>query len=178
MGFLELTQKRQSCRKYLTDPVPQEKIERCLEAARLAPSACNSQPWKFIVVQDPQLKNKLAEQAFAGAYKMNAFAKQAPVLVVVIRESSKYAAKVGGFFQGIQYSFIDFGIACEHFILQAADEGLATCWIGWFNQRGVRKILGLPRNVRVDTIISLGYAENPTVREKNRKSLSEISEFR
>ena len=178
MNFLDLISKRQSCRKYADAPVPQEILERCLEAARLAPSACNSQPWRFIVVAESHLKNRLAEAAFFGLHAMNSFAKAASVLVVVVTERSKYAAQLAGSFKGIQYSLIDLGIAGEHFCLQAAEEGLGTCWLGWFNQRGVQKVLGLSRKERVDIIISVGYSKDDVFREKTRKSIGEISEFR
>lgn len=178
MPFLDLVKKRRSCRKYSEKTVPREHIERCLEAARWAPSACNSQPWRFIVVHEKRLKDELAEKAFSGIYQMNAFAKQAPVLVIVVREDSKYAAKVGGALRGIQYSLIDLGIACEHFVLQAAEQELGTCWIGWFNEGAVKKVLGLSRRERIDLIISMGYPQAPPKSLGNRKSLEEIREFR
>ena len=178
MNFLELVQMRQSCRKYLPKLIDKKQINRCLEAAKLAPSACNSQPWYFIVVSTPELKNSLADKAFSGIYKMNAFAKQASALIIVVREPSKFSAKLGAFFRGVKYSLIDQGIACEHLILQAQEEGLATCWIGWFNEKSVKKYLSIPRGKKVDTIISIGFAEIPEIRKKNRKDISEISEFR
>ena len=155
MSFLDLVKRRKSLRKYSSKPVPGEAIERCLEAARLAPSACNSQPWRFIVVQEPKLKEALGKAAFGGLHSMNSFAKNAPALVVMITERSTYAAALAGSFKGIQYSLIDIGIAGEHFCLQAAEEGLGTCWLGWFDQCGVQKILGLSKNDRIDIIISI-----------------------
>ncbi|MFH1360359.1 MAG: nitroreductase family protein [Candidatus Omnitrophota bacterium] len=178
MNFLDLVNKRRSCRNYSSQPVEREKIKRCLEAARLAPSACNSQPWRFIVVQDPALKDQLADAAFSGVYKMNGFAKKALVLVVVIRESSKYAAKLAGSFRGITYSLIDLGIVCEHFILQAAEEDLGTCWIGWFYTKGIRKVLNLSRRDKIDIIISMGYPDNPVDVSKTRKTIWEMAEIR
>ncbi len=178
MSFLKLAQKRQSCRKYADIPVPTEALERCLEAARLSPSACNSQPWRFIVVSDLELKNKLAENAFSGMHAMNSFARKAPVLVVVVTERSKYAAQLAGSFKGIQYSLIDIGIAGEHFCLQATEEGLGTCWLGWFDQNKVRKVLGFSRKDKIDIIISVGYPESKELREKNRKNRYEIFRFR
>lgn len=178
MNFLELVEKRRSCRKYVTRPVSDESIERCLQATRLAPSACNSQPWRFIVVKETALKNKVADVAFSGMYKVCAFAKQAPVLVVVVRERSRYMAALGGALRGVQFSLIDIGIACEHFILQAAEDNLGTCWIGWFNEKAVKKVLGLSRGEKVDIIISLGYPEDTLQEVKTRKLFSEISEVR
>lgn len=176
MPFLDLVRKRQSERKYSDKPVPRDAIERCVEAARLAPSACNSQPWTFLVVEG-ELKNKLAAEAFSGIYSMNAFAVRAPILVVVVTERSKYAARLGGQIRGVQYSLIDIGISCEHLILQAAEEGLGTCWLGWFNEKGVKKVLGLPKAARIDVIISVGYSETENLRQKNRKDADETRQY-
>ncbi len=102
MNFLELVKKRQSVRNYLSKPVPREIIERCAEAARLAPSACNSQPWKFIVVDEPDKKMRLADAAFSGVYSVCKFVKRAPVIVVVVTEKMSYAARVGAFLKKVQ----------------------------------------------------------------------------
>ena len=177
MKFLELVKMRASVRKYTDKPVPRDAIERCLEAARLAPSACNSQPWGFIIVDDPALKNKVSDAAFSGAYSMNTFAKNAPVLIVVTRGRSSRFATIGGFFHRTQYNLIDIGIACEHFILQAAEEGIGTCWLGWFDERKAKKILGIPGNARADIMISMGYPEDGMGGEKTRKALGEINSF-
>jgi nitroreductase len=177
MAFLELVRKRRSTRKYSAKPVPRETLERCLEAARLAPSACNVQPWHFIVVDDAELKNNLAKAAFSGVYSMNSFAKDAPVLIAVVTERSNYIARLGGYLKGVQYSLIDIGIVCEHLVLQAEEEGVGTCWLGWFNEGAVKKVLGLPKAKKVDIMISMGYPESEELREKTRKHLSEIRRF-
>ena len=178
MDFLELVKSRKSCRKYSNRGVPRQVLERCLEASRLAPSACNSQPWNFIVAEDRQLKDKIGEAAFSGIYSVNSFARKAPVLVAVIREKTSYLLKVGSFLRGTQYSLIDLGIACEHFVLQAAQEGLGTCWLGFFNEKKVKKTLGIPKHKKRDILISVGYPEDNALTEKKRKTLSEICDFR
>ncbi|MDD2236327.1 MAG: nitroreductase family protein [Kiritimatiellae bacterium] len=179
MNFLELVRKRYSLRKYAPRPVGRAALERCIEAARLAPSACNSQPWRFIVVESTELRERLAETAFSGIYKMNQFACRAPVLVVMIRETSGYAARLGGTLRGVPYSLIDLGIAGEHFALQAAEEGLGTCWLGWFNERAVKNILGLNRRTRVDILFSVGHPEEGAdLPEKKRKAAAEMCEYR
>ncbi|MFA5779556.1 MAG: nitroreductase family protein [Elusimicrobiota bacterium] len=177
MNFSELVKKRQSVRKYSDKPVPKDVLEKCLEAARLAPSACNSQPWSFIIVDSPELKNKVAPAAFSGIYSSNSFAKSAPVLVVVITEHSKFIAALGGYFRGTQYNLIDVGIAAEHFILQAAEEGLGTCWLGFFNEKEVKKVLNIPKDKKVDIIISVGYPADDKIREKSRSPMKEIAKF-
>lgn len=177
MNFLELVRKRKSLRKYSPKPVSRETIDRCLEAARLAPSACNSQPWSFIVVDEEKIKNELADKAFSGVYSTNSFAKNAPVLIVVVTEQASYAARLGGFFRGTEYSLIDIGIACEHLVLQAEEEGLGTCWLGWFNEKAVKKVLDIPKEKKVNVIISMGYPGKEETRKKIRKPLSEIRKF-
>ena len=174
MDFLELVRKRQSVRKYLPKPVPREWIEKCIEAARLAPSACNSQPWSFVIVDEEGLKNQLVEECLTGLYSMNTFSREAPVLIAVITEKSRFAARIGAFFKGTQYNLIDIGIASEHLCLMAAELGLGTCMLGWFNEKGVRKILNLPRHTKIDLLISLGFPANEQVREKNRMPVAEV----
>lgn len=177
-NFLELCRRRESTRQYdPVRPVARVAIERCLEAARLAPSACNSQPWRFIVVDEPAAKAALAAVAFTGVHNFNKFAAEAPVLIIAIRELSKFAARAAGWVRGLEYSLIDLGIACEHLILQAAEEGLGTCWIGWFDERAVRKKLGLPRDTKIDIIIPLGYPANEGVHQKIRKPPEEVWRF-
>lgn len=177
MNFLDIVTLRQSTRGYQDTPIKRDVLNRCLEAARLAPSACNSQPWKFIVVQG-ELKNRIFKAAFSGIYSMNKFIKDAPVFIVVIREKSKYVAELAGSFRGVEYSLIDIGIACEHLILQAQEEGLGTCWLGWFNERAVKGVLNLSKNSKVDVVISVGYPQSKGARDKNRKNFTEIVEFR
>lgn len=177
MGFFELVRKRKSVRKYSSKLIPPEVIDKCLDVAKLAPSACNSQPWFFIVVDEEKTKNELADKAFSGMYSVNSFAKEAPVLIVVVTEKNKYTVRVGGYLRGTQYSLIDVGIACEHFILQATEFGVGTCWLGWFNEKAVKKFLKIPREAKVDIIISMGYPEEENPKEKTRKSLSEIRRF-
>lgn len=177
MKFLELVKKRQSIRKYSSQPVPRELIDKCLEAAQFAPSACNAQPWSFIIVDDEKGKNALTDKAFSGIYSINSFAKNASVIIVVIAEQSTYAAKLGGYFIGTQFNLIDIGIACEHLILQAAEQGIGTCWLGWFNEKKVKKVLGISNKKKVCLLISMGYPEAEFEREKKRKSLNEIRKY-
>lgn len=177
MSFLELARKRRSIRSYRTDPVPREAVDRCLEAARLAPSACNSQPWHFVVVDRPELREQFAEAAFSSLHSINRFAKDAPVHIAVVRENAKAAARFGGFFRGIDFTLIDIGIACEHLVLQAADEDIGSCYLGWFNEKAVRRILGLPRTSRVDLLICLGYTDKPLGSLKQRKPLDAVRRY-
>ena len=178
MDFVDLVRARHSLRKYSGFPVADAVLDKCLDAARLAPSACNSQPWSFIVARTPERVGSLARAAFSGIYSMNAFAEEAPVLIAVVTERSNYAAALGGLFRGVQYSLMDVGIACEHLALQAAELGLGACMLGWLNERAVKKELDLPRSARIDLMISLGYpADANFIPPKKRKSLEEIRKF-
>lgn len=175
--LLDLINKRRSVRNYENRPISKEDLLKCIEAARLAPSACNAQPWKFIIVDDVVLKNQICESAFKGIYSINSFAIKAPVLIVVVSEREKFLSAIGGYHRGTQYYLLDIGIACEHLILQAAELGIGSCWIGWFNEKAVKKILNIPKNKKVDIIISLGYYSDNNVLKKTRKSQEEISSF-
>lgn len=178
MSFLELVNKRNSTRQYANKPVPRELIDTCLEAARLAPSACNSQPWSFIIIDDPVQKNEIVQQIMSGIYKNNAFAVHAPVLIVAITESSTYIARLGGMLRSVKYNLIDIGIACDHLTLQAAELGLGTCWLGWFNEKKLKKLLNLPRSTQIDVVFTLGYPESNTEpRQKIRKPLDQMRRY-
>lgn len=178
MSFQELVKQRKSIRKFLDKPVEREKILTCLEAARVAPSACNSQPWRFIVVDDKELKDNLCDAAFSGIYSMNSFCKKAPVIVAVVSERSRFLAMAGGMVRDTKFQLIDVGIAIEHFILQAQELGLGTCWIGWFDESVVKSILNIPRRKKVYILIALGYYDKNVVHsEHGREPLDKIASF-
>jgi nitroreductase len=178
MALLDLIKQRKSVREFLDVPVEQEKIMMCLEAARLAPSESNSQPWRFIVVDDRDLKNRLCDAAFSGIYWFNGFCKTAPVMVAVISEKSKFLARIGEMFRGLKYYLIDIGVTCEHFVLQDEDLGLGTCWIGWFNERGVKSVLKIPQRKKIDILIALGYYDREKLGpEHDREPMDKIASF-
>ena len=174
MSFLDLANKRYSVRNYKDTPIPREKIDRCIEAARLAPSACNSQPWKFIVVDDPELKNNLAKAAFKGILNFNNFAFNAPALILIVSQRQKTSAKFGSIIKKKNFSQMDIAIAAEHFCLQAAEESLGTCMLGWFNERAVKKLFSIPKPKRVELIISTGFPAEEKIPPKKRKPTNEI----
>jgi len=176
--LIDLIRTRRSVRNYDSRRVEREKIELCLEAARLAPSASNSQPWKFIVVDDPSLRTKMAEVAFRGLYSLSKFAANAPVIVVAVADRVGFASRAGGLVRNTSFYRLDMGIAGEHLVLQAAELGLGTCWIGWFNEGGVKSVLGIPRNRRVEYLISLGYpAGDLKSGGQKRVPIDEMSSF-
>ncbi|MCX6253133.1 MAG: nitroreductase family protein [Bacteroidia bacterium] len=174
--ILELIISRQSDRKYSKKPVEKEKLKRIIEAGRMAPSACNAQPWKFIVVDEPKLVGKISKAASARVLGMNIFVAQAPVILVIVRERPNFSSKLGGTIRKRDYSLIDIGIASENICLQAEAEGIGSCMIGWFDERMLRKLLGIPRSKRVELLITLGYSLSKK-REKKRKPAEETISY-
>jgi len=178
MDFLELVHHRQSVRAYdRTRPVEREKLDRCIEAVRLAPSACNAQPWKLVIVDDPEQKKKVAEAASAKWLGMNHFTNQAQVLVVIVREGANLTSKLGTVLKNKPYTIIDIGIAAAHFCLQATSEGLGTCIMGWFDEAEVKKVLGIPKKKRAELIIAIGYPTKVEIRQKIRKRTEEMCSY-
>lgn len=171
MDFQTLILKRQSDRKYDSIPVEKGKIMQCIEAARLSPSACNSQPWTFVVVEDEELRLKV-EKAASGI-GMNSFAAQAPVIIAIVLEKPNFTSKIGSVVKDKEYPLIDIGIAANQFCLQAAELGLGTCMIGWFDEKKVKKLLNVPRSKRIPLLITLGYSLSKQ-REKTRKPLDKM----
>ena len=133
MKILDVISQRQSDRSYKAIPVEAEKVQLCIEAGRLAPSACNAQPWKFIVVDNQELIAEIA--ASSASLGMNKFLTQVPVIVVVVLEKANAMSFVGGLLKGKDYTLMDIGIAVENICLQAAELGLGSCIIGWFNEK-------------------------------------------
>ncbi|MCB2220927.1 MAG: nitroreductase family protein [Bacteroidetes bacterium] len=178
MHFQELIHHRQSVRRYSNQEIDPSLLNKCLEAARLAPSASNSQPWTFVVVNDPELKNKVAAQTYDKVVNFNKFAQDAPALIVFVIEKPKVITRVGAFIKNKEYPLIDIGIAAEHFCLQAAEEGLGTCMLGWFNERPIQKLLHIPENKTIGVIVTVGYpSADYKQRHKSRKSFDEVVKY-
>lgn len=206
MDFLELASRRQSTRKYdINRPVEPEKIERIIEAARLAPSACNAQPWHFVVVNEaelideavgaisnpaegetqpvhfvivdePELKNKVADAASARLLGMNHFTKQAPIHILLVEEKVNLSSGIGGVIKDKHFAYVDIGIAASHICLAAEAEGLGSCILGWFNESKIKKLLNIPDSKRVILDILIGYPAQE-LRPKKRKSTDEIVSY-
>ena len=174
--ILDLIITRQSDRKYEDKPVDNEKLERIVNAGRMAPSACNAQPWKFIVVTDRELVLKIADAASAKLIGMNNFVAQAPAIMVIVREKPNMSSKVGATIKNKDYSLIDIGIATENICLQAKAEGIGSCIIGWFDEKQLRKLLAIPKSKRVELLVTLGYSLSEQ-REKRRKAAGETVSY-
>ena len=171
MNFLEIAETRQSCRSYdETRPVEQEKLDAVLASARLAPSACNGQPYHFTVCRGETVKAVAAATAGMG---MNKFAVQAPVLIVVSEMPYVKSAALGARVRGNDYRSIDIGIAAAYLTAEATAQGLGSCILGWLDDAKIRSICGLDQPVRL--VITLGYAkETEKLRPKKRRELSEL----
>ena len=178
MIFQELINRRQSVRRYQDKPVEREKLQLLIEAVRIAPSASNSQPWKLIMVDEPELKDKIANATFSKLVAFNKFAPQASVMAVLVIEKPKLITQIGGSVKNREFPLIDIGIAAEHFCLQATELGLGTCMLGWFSEKKIKQLLNIPKKKRIGLVITLGYeTEDYKQREKTRKSIEEMSSF-
>lgn len=175
--FQKLVTQRRSIRRYLDQPVDREKILTCIEAARLAPSAENVQPWRFLIVDEPEIKEAFSREAFSGIYFISRFAAKAPVLILILGQLDIIANRIGKQIQNIHFYLIDIGIAGEHIVLQAEELGLGTCWIGWFNTRKTRKFFNIPRKYKIVSMLSLGYYDRKPSKQKKRRALEEIVWF-
>ncbi len=177
MNFIRLVNRRFSVRKYKNISVERDKILHCMEAARLTPSACNSQPWHFVVVDNPQQVASLAEKTTLPLSKLNQFVKGAPVIVAIIAEKPNLSAQIGGMIKKKPYYLMDIGMAAEHFCLQAVEESLGTCMLGWFNEKAVKEYLSVPKNKSIPLLITMGYPEKDTPPNKIRVKLEDIYSF-
>ena len=171
MNFLEIAKIRQSCRSYNPDrPVEEEKLKAVLEAVRLAPSACNSQPYHLTVCRGESAKAVAAACTGVG---LNKFAVQAPILIVISEMPYVKSAALGAKVKGNDYRSIDIGIAAAYLTAEATAQGLSTCILGWLDDTKIRSICDLAYPVRL--VITLGYAkEDDKLRPKKRKDLSEL----
>ena len=174
--ILKLIINRQSDRKYSDRPIEKDKLDRIIEAGRMSPSACNAQPWKFIVVNEPELVTKVAGAASAKLIGMNSFVAQAQVIIVIVREKANMSSKVGATIKNKDYSLFDIGIATENICLQAEAEGIGSCIIGWFDEKLIRKLLSVPGSKRVELLITLGYSLSEK-REKRRKPPEDVVSY-
>jgi len=172
--FRELVQGRKSIRRFNSQSLERERVNLCLDAARLAPSAENAQPWRFLVIDDPQVKQDFAAQAFSGIYRVSVFAESAPVLILILARLNLVTHRVGRQIQDIHYHYIDIGIAGQHIVLQAEELGIGTCWLGWFSIRKSRKYFKIPAKYKIMSMLAMGYYEKKPSRERKRKTLEEI----
>lgn len=168
MDVVDAVRNRRSVRSYQDRSVPPEKLERILEAARMAPSASNKQDWRFVVVIENRAKDRIYEVA-----KKQRFIKEAPVVVAGVTTDPGYIMTCG-----VPSGYVDVSIALDHISLLATEEGLGTCWIGAFDQEEVCSILEIPDDYEVVALMTLGYPEKPLESiSKSRKSLQDVVDY-
>ena len=174
MNFTEIALARQSCRSYdETREVEEEKLTAILEAARLAPSACNSQPYHFTVCRGESAKAVAAATQGMG---MNKSSSQAPVLIVISEADYNKTAALGAKVKGNDYRSIDIGITTAYLTAEATAQGLSTCILGWLDDSKIRKVCDIDHPVRL--VITLGYAKDDPLRNKKRKELSQLVSYK
>lgn len=167
-------------RSYLDKPIEDEKLNLILEAARLAPSASNSQPWHFYIVKDPEKRRVLSQKMPLGMHVvMNSFIAEAPVVIVATAGPISLLHKIASFIINKKWYFLDLGIALEHMVLAAWELGIGSCWIGWFDEKKIKKLLDIPSDQEVIALLTLGYPnEAPPLFPKHRKRMEEIVNIR
>jgi len=177
MTFDEIVHTRRSIRAYDTArSVPAEHLLSMVEAARWAPSACNSQTWRFTVVTERALLDRICSEAMQPILP-NRWLRTAPAIIAGASDRAPIANRVGGAISGIDYYQIDLGIAMEHMVLKAVELGLGTCWIGWFRTRPLKKILGIPHRMKVLALLAVGYPAPQEPSNQKRKTLKEIASW-
>jgi len=174
-SFFDLINKRESCRNYANTKVEKEKLLACIDAARIAPSACNSQPWSFIVVNNEDTSLQLAQCLQESG--MNKFTNKCPSFIVVVEEKASLLPRIAGAVKSQTYAPIDIGIATTHICLSATEQGLSTCIIGWFNESKLKKLLNIEKSKRIRLVVCVGYSADDKTRNKVRKNIGEIARF-
>ncbi len=174
MNFLELVSNRESVRAYTNDAVSLEQLSSIVEAGRLSPSACNSQPWHFYIIKDESAVDKMKKAV--QFFRTNAFTKASQAFIVLLGENPSYPERVGESICGRNFRDIDMGIACANMTLQATSIGLGTCILGGFNESRVKDVIGVAdRDKRhIKLVLSVGVPESTTPRPKTRKSTADV----
>lgn len=175
-SVMHAIEQRCSVRSFRDTPVDSEIIRSITEAARLAPSACNAQPWRFVAVTEKPLLQQIVDRGLGGAVP-NRWAASAPVIIVGCAVLNLLTHRLGEAVKGIHYHQIDLGIALEHMVLRATEMGLGTCWIGWFNEKNIKKTLQLPKGWKVISLLALGYPKEESASRSTRLALDEILFF-
>lgn len=168
MELFDAVEKRYSCRRFSHTKVDRQVIAKCVDAARLSPSATNSQPWKFIIADDEAVLKSLAPHL-----SFNKFAENAPALIVMVKEKANLTSKLGNVLQGNDFSSIDIGIAAETLCLALTSEGVNSCILGMFSEKGIKKVLGIPKARKVPLVIAAGYQTEPPKKRAPRKPAEE-----
>jgi len=174
MKLDQILNTRRSVRSFDSRPVIEKDIISIIEAARLSPSACNSQTWRFIFVTHREIIRKICHEAMRPVIP-NKWLEQAPLVIVGCSQLDVIANRVGARVTGIEYYQIDLGIAMEHMVLKATELGLGTCWIGWFDETHLKGILGIPKKIKVSALLAVGYPKETPGKKRKRKPTEKIA---
>ena len=175
-NIIETIQKRHSVRKFKDESIDKGVILSIVEAARLSPSACNAQPSRFVAVTDKSLLKDIVNKGMGGIVP-NKWALSAPVIIVGCAVLNLLTHRIGETVKGIHYHQIDMGIAMEHMVLLATEMGLGTCWIGWFKERKIKKILNIPKNWKIISLLAMGFPQDESDSQPSRLNTNEILFF-
>ena len=172
MSFKDLMLKRESCRSYDPERIPEkEQLLRIIDTAMLSPSACNSQPWKFYVVNSRELAPKLGE--CFGGMGLNRHAMECPAFIIICEETSRLSRRVSERYARQHFAQMDIGIVTHALCLAAVEEGLSTCIMGWMNEEKIKELLNIGEDLKIRLALSVGYAASHEIRIKNRKNIEE-----
>jgi len=175
-SLIEIIQKRRSVRNFKDKTIDKDIIISIVEAARLSPSACNAQPWRFVAVTEKFLIKDIVNEGLGGVVP-NKWVASAPVVIVGCAKLNLLTHYIGESIKGIHYHQIDLGIAMEHMVLRATEMGLGTCWIGWFKEKKIKKVLHIPKDWKIISLIALGYPQEEGSSHTPRLNLNEILFF-
>jgi nitroreductase len=173
--FLELARQRQSCRQFADKPVEREKLAQCVEAARLTPSACNSQPWSFVVVDSPNLVAEVAQTTMQLG--INEYIAKAKAFFVVVEEYAALMPKIAKLIDSQYFAKGDLGAATLALTLEAQSLGLGTCILGLFDRPKLRELLTIPQDKGIFIVVAVGYPSSDHLRDKQRKPIEEIVRY-
>lgn len=173
LTFDEILKKRRSVRSFDSRPVNRDDVIAICEAARSAPSACNSQTWRFVAITDKETIQRICKEAMRPVIP-NKWLGQAPLIIVGCSKLDIISNRIGTKVTGIEYYQIDLGIAMEHMVLKATDLGLGTCWIGWFNENRIKEVLNIPKEIKVSAMLAVGYPADEPPKKRSRKALGKI----
>ena len=173
--FLELAQARQSCRNFSDKPVEHEKLLKCLEAGRLAPSACNSQPWSFVVAESEEVVSEVAKCGQQLGF--NPFLSKAKAFIIVLEEHAFLRSTISGIIDSQYFAKWDLGGAIVQICLEAQSQDLGTCIIGIYDRVKLCEILSIPTDKQFAALIAVGYPADDKIRKKDRKSMEDIAKF-
>ena len=175
-NVIDTIQKRHSVRNFKDKSVDKGIILSMVEAARLSPSACNAQPCRFVAVTDKSLLKDIVDKGMGGIVP-NKWALSAPVIIVGCAVLNLLTHRIGETVKGIHYHQIDMGIAMEHMVLLATEMGLGTCWIGWFKERNIKKILNIPKDWKIISLLAMGYPQKDSNSDTSRLDIDKILFF-